>query len=129
VTKLKQVIAVNPAGDMTFVSDEALNGLMRSGEATIRRASHVEPANTFKRVLFQILRGWAGDVGTIARWTRRWKGCWRVNLVPSDGPILGPFANRQEAIRREVEWLNDQLAGTQKGENCDVGRHRLCDRQ
>ena len=129
MNNLKKVIAVNPAGVITFVSDDLFAGLVACGDATICRASHVEPVNGFKRTLFMILRGCVGDTGPIAQWSRSWCGSWRVDLAPSGGPILGPFANRQEAIRREVDWLNNQLAGTQKGENCDVGRHRLCDRQ
>ena len=104
---MKRVIAVSPDGVITFVHDEALAGLTRCGTATLRRASHVEPENLLKRSLFNILRRCFGDVGPVARWPRRWPGNWRVDLAPSGGPILGPFAGRSEAIQREVEWLNN----------------------
>ena len=57
--------------------DEAipLNAL---GRLSIRRGSHVEP----------------DDVGQ-----------WWGDLSPVDGPKLGPFATRSEALAAEVNWL------------------------
>jgi len=48
------------------------------GRPVIGRASHVEPA---------------GD------------GRWIADLAPVDGPILGPFARRSEALEAESRWL------------------------
>lgn len=48
------------------------------GEIEIRRGSHVEPT---------------GD------------GHWTADLSPVQGPVLGPFDLRSEALAAEVEWL------------------------
>ena len=48
------------------------------GSLTIQRASHVEPDAT---------------------------GLWWADLTPVQGPCLGPFARRSEALIAEVQWL------------------------
>jgi hypothetical protein len=54
------------------------------GELCVRRASHVEP----------------DDVGR-----------WWADLAPVDGPKLGPFPLRSQALQAEVAWLNQFLLG------------------
>ena len=49
------------------------------GKPRIFRASHVEPTND---------------------------GRWTADLSPVDGPVLGPFDKRSEALDAEIEWLN-----------------------
>lgn len=48
------------------------------GELDIHRASHVEPSAT---------------------------GEWLADLSPVQGPLLGPFASRSEALAQEARWL------------------------
>jgi hypothetical protein len=48
------------------------------GKLTITRASHVEPTDD---------------------------GQWTADLSPVNGPTLGPFDQRREALVAEVEWL------------------------
>jgi hypothetical protein len=62
--------------------DEALH-LRRIGKVQITRASHVEP-----------------DA----------KGYWWADMGPVDGPVLGPFKNRTEALRAEREWLAERMS-------------------
>ena len=54
------------------------------GRLAIARASHVEP-----------------DL----------QGQWRADLSPVDGPKLGPFARRSEALDAEAEWLTTHWLG------------------
>ncbi len=68
---------VHADGTGRCLYDETLD-LSRLGPVTIRRASHVEPTH---------------------------QGQWQADLSPVDGPILGPFALRSEALTAEVEWL------------------------
>ena len=49
------------------------------GRLAIRRGSHVEPTRD---------------------------GRWTADLSPVDGPVLGPFAKRSEALAAEVTWLH-----------------------
>ena len=53
------------------------------GSVSIQRASHVEPDSS---------------------------GMWVANLGPVNGPRLGPFENRTDALKAETNWLKKQLA-------------------
>ncbi|QDV20678.1 hypothetical protein Pan153_53550 [Gimesia panareensis] len=57
--------------------DETLN-LSSLGTPQIQRGSHVEPTAD---------------------------GNWTANLSPVNGPLLGPFPRRSEALAAEVAWL------------------------
>ncbi len=70
-------LLVLPSGEIRCVYGEAVN-LATFGQVTIRRASHVEP-----------------DA----------QGQWLVDLGPVQGPVLGPFASRSQALATEAEWL------------------------
>ncbi len=64
------------------IYSDALEPLLDEGRATIRRASHVEPADG---------------------------GGWTADMSPVGGPILGPFRLRADALAKEVEWLKARL--------------------
>jgi hypothetical protein len=70
-------IIVKPGGiaNCIYSDDLPLAGM---GNLTITRASHVEPTVD---------------------------GKWMADLSPVDGPTLGPFEQRSEALAAEVEWL------------------------
>jgi hypothetical protein len=69
------IVAVD--GTARFVYDETLD-LTTLGSLDIRRASHVEPTDD---------------------------GRWTADLSPVDGPSLGPFTTRSEALLAEQAWL------------------------
>lgn len=58
--------------------------LLNEGQATIRRASNVEPDP---------------------------RGGWTADMSPSDGPKLGPCSLRSIALHQEIKWLNDRIGG------------------
>lgn len=68
-------LIVHPAGDVTTLYSELLD-LSALGAMNIARASHVEPDAS---------------------------GQWFADIV--NGPKLGPFARRSEALAAEVAWL------------------------
>ena len=71
-------IVINPSGVFIGIySDNFDYGEL--GRPQIRRASHVEPTDD---------------------------GRWSADLSPVDGPMLGPFDKRSEALDAEIEWLN-----------------------
>lgn len=74
-------------------SDALLPVLDRlGGERTVTRASQVEPYD-----------GSGGD-----RFAARFQGhYWVADMRPSDGPVLGPFKRRADALDAEVEWLRE----------------------
>jgi hypothetical protein len=69
------VVASN--GSIRCLYDEALD-LFALGRLTVARGSHVEPDSL---------------------------GCWRADLSPVAGPLLGPFDRRSEALEAERAWL------------------------
>lgn len=68
-------LVISPAGFVTAIYTEMID-LQSIGTPTITRASHVEP-----------------DA----------HGRWFAQII--DGPQLGPFTKRSEALAAEVEWL------------------------
>jgi hypothetical protein len=70
-------LVVEPDGGVRCVYDEVLD-LAALGSPVITRASHVEPDQ---------------------------QGRWSADLSPVDGPVLGPFPTRSEALAAEHAWL------------------------
>jgi hypothetical protein len=70
-------LVISPAGQVRCIYNEAID-LHEIGELFIRRASHVEPTAD---------------------------GRWLADLLPSYGPVLGPFATRNDALAAEQAWL------------------------
>lgn len=70
-------MVVQRDGQVRCVYGETVD-LSSLGPLSIQRASHVEPdAN----------------------------GNWLADLAPVDGPVLGPFNRRSEALAAERDWL------------------------
>lgn len=79
-------IKISPEGRITaiYTEDADLVGLMeRLGSTSIRRASEVEPTPDNQ---------------------------WTADMKLMDGPVLGPFPQRSEALAAETAWLNDYLS-------------------
>lgn len=77
-------LSIAPDGELRFLFDDALTPFLDLGEASIRRASCVEPLETH----------------------------WNADLSPVGGPLLGPFALRAEALAAEAAWLLDHSIPT-----------------
>ena len=72
-------------GRMEFIYTDNLSPLLDEGDATVQRVSHVEPVIT-----------------TMGR------HAWTADMRPVDGPVLGPFASRAEALDAEHVWLQQE---------------------
>ncbi len=70
-------LVIKPDGSVRCLYDEAVD-LSSLGSLTIQRGSHVEPDAT---------------------------GQWLADMAPVDGPVLGPFKRRSEALSAERDWL------------------------
>ena len=70
-------MVIQPDGQVRCVYAESIN-LSAIGQLEIRRGSHVEPNRD---------------------------GRWLADLAPVDGPLLGPFENRSQALAAEQQWL------------------------
>ena len=71
-------LIVQPDGSVRCVYGEELE-LHEIGRLTIARASHVEPTED---------------------------GRWTADLGPVNGPVLGPFYHRSDALDAESQWLS-----------------------
>ena len=72
-------ILVSVLGNARCVYSDAIP-LSQLGKLSIHRASHVEPDS---------------------------QGQWRADLSLVEGPTLGPFEKRKDALAAELEWLRD----------------------
>ena len=72
-------LLVSPDGTTRCIYAETIN-LHSVGAVEIKRGSHVEPNK---------------------------HGHWTADLSPVDGPLLGPFDTRTEALAAEVAWLHE----------------------
>jgi len=80
-----RTIVIDTDGDLSFLYHDDLQPIMLTlGEATIKRASMVEPTDD---------------------------GLWTADMGPSDGPVLGPFVTRAEALDAEEDWLHRNVLG------------------
>ena len=70
-------LIITPQGWIRCVYAEVID-LAQIGQLSISRGSHVEPDDT---------------------------GYWFADLAPVDGPRLGPFRNRSDALAAENDWL------------------------
>lgn len=75
------LLSIGPDGKLRFLWDDTLAPFLSLGQADVHRASHVEPIQT--------------ETGPQ----------WIADLAPMNGPVLGPFPLRQEALDAENAWL------------------------
>ncbi len=72
-------LVVEQSGTIRCIYGEELD-LHSIGSLTIARGSHVEPTPN---------------------------GRWTADLAPVDGPVLGPYRQRTEALDAERQWLEE----------------------
>ena len=89
-------LIVAPSGSIRAIYTEDFE-FSALGRSVIRRASLVEPD---------------GD------------GRWHADLGPVNGPVLGPFVHRSQALAAEVAWLEGHglPAPNLVGQGCPVDR-------
>jgi hypothetical protein len=92
-------LVVDAGGDVRCVYGEELD-LRELGKLQITRASHVEPDRD---------------------------GFWWADMAPVDGPVLGPFRSRTEALEAERGWLirrQGQINLAETGRTRRAAQHR-----
>lgn len=81
-------IAILPDGQVQFIWDDSLAPIREMGQMRIKRVSHVEPDDD---------------------------GLWWADLGPVEGPRLGPFDLRSEALAAERDWLESPAYNVEQG--------------
>lgn len=86
----RRELVIGPGGNVRAIYFDDLTEIMSAvgGTPAVRRASHVEPTDD---------------------------GRWTADMGPSGGPVLGPFARRQQALDAEVQWINDNVLSDVEG--------------
>jgi hypothetical protein len=72
------IVHITLTGELKFIWNDDLAPLLDLGKPTVQRASNVEPNED---------------------------GQWVADLSPVNGPALGPYRLRGDALAAEVEWL------------------------
>lgn len=100
MTRAPITLAVADGGTITGIYTDDLTDLAEQGSAEVRRASHVEPARGCADPTHQppgccpdLPRGGCAAIG------------WAADMSPVNGPALGPFRLRAEALDAERGWL------------------------
>jgi hypothetical protein len=94
-------IVIPPQGEArALYSPQAHQLLAAVGTVQTRRASRVEPSESLCPVAVQ----WLLQRGTDSLR----EGDWWADLLPVQGPVLGPFETRDAAVAAELVWLQDQ---------------------
>lgn len=76
------LISADDEGNLVFIFNDELAFLLDLGPATTQRVSEVEPTEA---------NLWTADMGRI------------------QGPVLGPFALRGQALEAEIEYLKERV--------------------
>lgn len=74
-------VDIKPNGQLRYLHNDLLAGVIDTGPVIARRASHVEISEDGKT--------------------------WSVDLSPVKGDIVGGFSSRNEALEFEEKWLRD----------------------
>lgn len=92
----------------TQITNKVVNAL--GGKKTITRASNVEPGSGLSNAALDYLWKFRDDVKIIKdpyQMLEPLDTKWFADLLPVNGPVLGPFDDRQAALAAEEAWLHE----------------------
>lgn len=97
-------VIIKPDGKIVGVASHLTDQLKLHDKT---RVSHVEPVNGILRGIFHFIRKRVSDESKLASFCRIWPCLWQANIF--DGPTLGPFKTRKQAIEAEIHFIELQL--------------------
>jgi hypothetical protein len=77
------------------------------GVVKLRRASRVEPTSELSDSAREWLYGALEELSDHMTAAKPKKSLWWADMIPMNGPVLGPFNTRSAALKAEVMWLNE----------------------
>ncbi len=104
-------VRIHRNGDVEVIDNSAAAPLLTGLRGRRRRISRIYPSGALKRQAFFLLRAVFGDGGSVAGWTRTWKGPWTLDMRLGGGPVVrsfGPwsrFSSHADAVSCEVVWF------------------------
>lgn len=104
------MLIIDLAGTIHHVHDDELTKeLSKHGTPELRRASYIEPTPQLKIDRPQAVKWLMQNRPEVelADYPDRW---W-ADMLPSNGPVLGPFDTHAEAIAAEQKWLSENNLG------------------
>ena len=97
-TKREEII-ISPDGTVRGVYSPIVDKITKAlGDPVTQRASHVEPTNELSDKAAQWL--WDNKEEPVL------PDKWWADMLPVEGPVLGPYDTREEALDEEVKWLH-----------------------
>jgi len=72
------------------------------------RGGYVYPVRPLKRWAFKALRKTFGSSGSVAEWTRHWRGHWIVIRADNGVRLPGVFPSHQAAVEAEVAYILEE---------------------
>jgi len=123
----QEEVIITKDGQFRAILSPLIDRVTRSlGPRTIRRASHVEPTTDLSQAAMRWLydnQEWTEFVVPVPGYgldkfepNPEHRNLWWADMTPVEGPVLGPYDTREEALAREVDWLKEQgipVAGEQ----------------
>ena len=97
------VVVIEPDGCSRHLVSNVATFADLGEPVSIARASHVE---TWSSLTAEAICGIKIDE-TYADWWGRRRLLWWTDMLPCNGPVLGPFETQAAALAAEIQWLND----------------------
>lgn len=101
--KTKKRFTINKEAVISYYAHEDEKDFDGTKFLKVERASHIEPYDPMKRIIFKFIREY---VPSLTQWTRTWKCYWQVRFVNRPQDVYGPFRHRESAIKFETDRLN-----------------------
>jgi hypothetical protein len=81
--------------------------LTKLGTVELRRASHVDPTAELTAKARTWLLDKYEEINDHLASASPGKACWWADMMPMNGPVLGPFDTRSDALAAEVAWIDE----------------------
>jgi hypothetical protein len=95
-------------GTARTIYGEEIN-LAKLGVVELRRASHVDPTRELTEAAYNWLLEKYEKLSDHLISADKVRDCqkWWADMLPMNGPVLGPFATRSEALQAEMVWIDE----------------------
>lgn len=107
-------LVISGGGTVRAIHSDSMQPIIEKvcGPVTIRRASHVDvTADLRPEPIDELCTFCEAPRLTVAEFNEKYRNKFWADLGPVDGPILGPFETRGEALAAEAVWIEANALG------------------